>query len=205
MYKCLYINWLDIGTKWIFKMKPINDGFYCSHLVPLHLMHSLTYCLNIHSIQHFCLGDLPQFNSLFHFRRKPLFNLLQKYFLNNNLHVKSHSQIPFFKTTFSLQKELRCSSIIEWKRDSVKSVAHTRPSWVRRIESLLISLWITPCVWRTDSAFRTDRQTVAICSSFILKREGNNICKFLLITNICSCISGQGIIFHALLMMFSTD
>lgn len=141
----------------------------------LYISCTLTYCLNIHSIQHFCPCDLHQVNSLFHFRRKSLFNSLQKYFLNNNLHVKSHSQIPVFKTTFCLQKELRCSSMIEWKRGSVKSVVHTRPSWVRRIESLLISLWITPCVWRTDSAFRTDRQTVAICSSFILKREGNKV------------------------------
>lgn len=50
---------------------------------------------------------------------------------------------------------------------------HTRPSWVRRMESLLMSLWITPCLWRTDKAFRTDRHTVAICSSFILKTDGD--------------------------------
>lgn len=47
----------------------------------------------------------------------------------------------------------------------------TLPSWVRRIESLLMSLWMTPWEWRTESAFRTDKHTVAICSSFILKNS----------------------------------
>ena len=65
------------------------------------------------------------------------------------------------------------------KISSAPYVGHTRPSWVRRMESLLMSLWITPCVWRTDSAFRTDRHTVAICSSFILQREwGHMTCQF---------------------------
>lgn len=43
------------------------------------------------------------------------------------------------------------------------------------MESLLMSLWITPCLWRTDKAFRTDRHTVAICSSFILKRQDKHV------------------------------
>lgn len=55
-----------------------------------------------------------------------------------------------------------------------------------------MSLWITPCLWRTDNAFRTDRHTVAICSSFILKMDQDKtktwVIDFLHVS-ICRCIA----------------
>lgn len=44
----------------------------------------------------------------------------------------------------------------------------TLPSWVSRMESLLMSRWMTPWAWSTDRACSTARHTAAICSSFIL-------------------------------------
>lgn len=44
----------------------------------------------------------------------------------------------------------------------------TLPSCVSRIESLLMSRWMTPWAWSTDKACSTARHTAAICSSFIL-------------------------------------
>lgn len=47
----------------------------------------------------------------------------------------------------------------------------TLPSWVSRMESLLMSRWMTPWAWSTDKACSTARHTEAICSSFILCGE----------------------------------
>lgn len=44
----------------------------------------------------------------------------------------------------------------------------TRPSSESRMESLLMSLWMTPCEWRYASACSTASHTVAICSSLSL-------------------------------------
>lgn len=85
------------------------------------------------------------------------------------------SLYAFYKLIFLPQKnqDAVVLSGVMLKKSSVKNMVHTRPSWVRRMESLFMSLWITPCVCRTDNAFRTDRHTVAICSSFILQREAD--------------------------------
>lgn len=48
----------------------------------------------------------------------------------------------------------------------------TLPSWVSRMESLLMSRWMTPWAWSTDRACSTARHTAAICSSFILGGQG---------------------------------
>ena len=53
----------------------------------------------------------------------------------------------------------------------------TFPSALRRIESDLMSLWMTPCEWRYASAFRHCLQTVAICSSSILSLGMQFRCK----------------------------
>lgn len=56
------------------------------------------------------------------------------------------------------------------------AVTLTLPSCVSRMESLLMSRWMTPCACSTDSAFSTARQTAAICSSFILgEGEGQRL------------------------------